>query len=125
MTENDERTVWERIFDALKQNGIDVYPPASKHGECTKEYAVVKNDGSSQYQQTSSEAQYYSILLYVPKDRYAVLEKYKQKVKEIVSLQLYPMLMPTGLETPDYYDDTVKAHMVSVQYRNNVRNKHL
>ena len=31
---------------------------------------------------------------------------------------LEPMLMPTHYETPSFYDDTLKAHMISVQYRN-------
>lgn len=29
-----------------------------------------------------------------------------------------PMIMPTYTETQSFYDESVKAHMVSVQYRN-------
>lgn len=36
---------------------------------------------------------------------------------------LYPLFVLTGFETAAYYDDTVKAHMVSIEYRNMVQNK--
>lgn len=119
------QTVWEKIVDAISNHNIEVYPPATKKGECKKEYVVVKQDGSSQYQDFSSEAHYYTLLLYVPQFEYASLEKFKEEVKAIVATDLYPVLMPTGNETPDYYDETFKAHMVSIMYRNNVRNKQL
>ena len=119
------KTVWERIMDVMIANDIEAYPPASKKGECTHEYVVVKQDGGSQYQNFSTEAHYYTLLLYVPQHKYASLEKFKAKVKEVVATNLYPLLMPTGLETPDFFDDTFKAHMVSVQYRNNARNAQL
>lgn len=119
------KTVWEHIMDAMIANGIEVYPPASKKGECVHEYVVVKQDGTSQYQDFSTEAHYYTLLLYVPQHKYASLERFKAKVKEAMATDLYPLLMPTGLETPDFFDDTFKAHMVSIQYRNNVRNVQL
>ena len=120
-----EKTVWERISEALRLHQIDVYPPATKIGECKKEYVVVKGDGSSQIGSLSSQSNYYTIMMYVPKNKYTQLERYKKIVKEIVAADLYPMLMPTGQETPDFYDDTVKAHMVSITYRNSIRNSQL
>ena len=121
----DAKTVWELISETLQRNDIEVYPPATKHGECKKEYVVVKGDGSSQIGGLSSEVHYYTFMLYVPKNKYNQLEKFKQVVKGIVATDLNPMLMPTGQETPDFYDDTVKAHMVSITYRNSVRNSQL
>ena len=32
--------------------------------------------------------------------------------------KLMPMLKPNGMQTPSYYDDTYKAHMVSISYTN-------
>lgn len=119
------KTVWEQISETLQRHDIEVYPPATKNGECKKEYAVVKGDGSSQIGGLSSEVHYYTFMLYVPKNKYNQLEKFKQAVKGIVATELNPMLMPTGQETPDFYDDTVKAHMVSITYRNSVRNSQL
>ena len=118
-------TVWEQIFDSLKKAGIDVYPPATKKGECTSNYVVVKQDGSSQIGTFSSERVYYQFMLYVPQNKYNKLSTFEQEVKGVLDSQLYPILMPIGSNMPDYYDDTVKAHMRSFQYRNNVRNKHL
>ena len=119
------KTVWERISDALKEHSIEVYPPALKKGECKSEYVVVKTDGSSQVGSFSSQTVYYTFMLYVPKNQYTQLERFKQIVKGVIGTDLYPMLMPTGQETPDFYDDTVKAHMVSITYRNSVRNTQL
>lgn len=121
----DERTIWERIADALLESGFEVYPPATKVGECKEKYIVVKTAGSSQINGYSSEAHYYNILLYVPQNEYNELDKFKKEVKEAISTKLFPLLMPTGQEQPDYYDDSYKAHMITIQYRNNVRNKNL
>ena len=123
--EKSTKSVWQKCMDVLKENKVEAYPPATKEGECLREYVVLKQDGGSQYQTFSSEVQYYTFLLYVPRTKYASLAFFKEKVKEVIATDLYPLLMPTGLETPDFYDDSVKAYMVSIQYRNNVHNKHL
>ena len=120
-----EKTVLELCADALKTHNIDVYPPANKTGECKKEYVVLKKDGAAQVGEYSSQSNYYTFMMYVPKAMYTQLERFKKIVTDIISTDLYPMLMPTGQETPDFYDDSVKAHMVSVTYRNSVRNNHL
>lgn len=119
------KTVWERIMDVMKTNDIEAYPPATKKGECLHEYVVVKQEGGSQYLDFSSEVHYYTFLLYVPQHKYASLERFKKTVKEVIAKELYPLIMPTGLETPEFFDDTFNAHMVSIQYRNNMRNAHL
>lgn len=120
-----EETVWENIFRIFKENNIDIYPPATKQGLCEKEYIVLKNDGSSQIGNLSSEYNYYLILLYVPQNKYQELLRFKKKIKEIVSKKIYPLLVPTGLEEPDYFDDSIKAHMSTIQYRAISRNKQL
>lgn len=125
MAVKETKTTWEQISDALRLHNIEVYPPAIKIGECKDEYVVVKADGSTQIGNLSSESHYYTFMMYTPKNRYTDLERFKQIVKDIVATDLYPMLMPTGQETPDFYDDTVKAHMTSVTYRNSVRNSQL
>lgn len=120
-----EETVWEKIARALKKHSIDVYPPASKEGECKKKYVVLKQDGSSQIGSLSSQYVYYTFMLYVPKNKYTELERFKSEVCEILAKEVFPLVMPTGSETPDFYDDTVKAHMSSMMYRASKRNKHL
>ena len=117
-----EKTIWEKVAEALELHGIEVYPPATKQGECHKEYTVLKEDGSSQLGEYTSEIHYYTFMCYVPKEKYTQLSRYKQTVKNVIATDLYPLLIPTGQETPDFYDDTVKAHMGSITYRNSVRN---
>ena len=40
---NYSDSVWQDIYKHLKSNGLDVYSPSTKTGECTKEYVVVKD----------------------------------------------------------------------------------
>lgn len=121
----DDKTVVEAIILILKDYGIEAYPPATKQGECKKEYVVVKNSGASQLYDYSTELHYVDVMCYVPWNKYTNLEKFKRQVKQIIHDNLYPRLMETGSETTDYYDEAYRAHMVSFMLRNNVRNKYL
>lgn len=122
---HDDKTAVEAIILVLKENGIEVYPPATKTGECKNNYVVVKKSGASQIGDLSSEVHYIDVMCYVPWNKYTNLERFKKQVKEIIHNNLYPRLMETGSETNDYYDESYKAHMVSFMLRNNVRNKYL
>lgn len=110
-------SVWDMIFTTLTEKGIDVYPPATKTGECTSPYVVIKDEGVSKFQQYSSTVNYYSLLCYVPKGDYSTLKPFVDQIKGIAKL-LEPMILPTYVETPSFYDDTYKGHMISVQYKN-------
>ena len=122
---HDDKTLVEAIILVLKENEIDAYPPVTKKGECTKEYVVVKNSGASQIGVYSSEVHYVDVLCYVPHNKYTSLERFKNRVKEIIHDNLYPRLMETGSETVDYFDEEVKGFMVSFMLRNNVRNRYI
>lgn len=118
--------VWEITQKALIDAGIDTYAPAQKKGDCKAPYCVLKDDGAAQIWNFSSEYHYYTLLCYVPRNQYPKLLDYVQHVKEVMAEDpIFPMLMPVGTETPSYFDDTYNAYMISVQYRNNVRNNHL
>lgn len=108
---------WQDIFTHLKKAGFDVYSPGIKTGECTSEYLVVKNDGSSKHISFSTDVDLYSIMCYVPKEKYSTLEPFVQKVKNSMR-GLEPMIKPYGSQTPSYYDDSYKAHMISIEYKN-------
>ena len=108
---------WQDIFLHLQSAGFDVYPPAVKAGECQAEYIVVKNDGSSRHASVSTDDDFYAVMCYVPKQAYSSLEPLIQRVKKSMK-ELEPMILPYGSQTPSYYDDSVKAHMVSIQYKN-------
>lgn len=108
---------WQDIFLHLKGKGFDVYSPGMKTGECTSEYLVVKNDGSSKHSNFSTDVDLYAVLCYVPRDKYSSLEPLVQRVKNSMK-ELEPMILPYGSQTPSYYDDSLKAHMVSIEYKN-------
>lgn len=108
---------WQDIFLHLKKQGFDVYSPGMKTGECTSEYLVVKNDGSSKHTSFSTDVDLYAVMCYVPKDKYSSLEPLVQRAKKSMK-ELEPMIKPYGSQTPSYYDDDLKAHMISIEYKN-------
>ena len=108
---------WQDIFLHLEEVGFEVYSPGVKVGDCTSEYIVVKNDGSSKHTSFSTDVDMYAVMCYVPKDKYSQLEPLVQRVKERMK-ELEPMIFPYGSQTPSYYDDSFKAHMISIEYKN-------
>lgn len=108
---------WQDIFKHLTSSGFDVYSPGMKVGECTKEYVVVKNDGSSRLASFSTDDDLYAVMCYVPKQSYSKLEPMVQRVKKTMK-ELEPMILPYGSQTPSFYDDSYKAHMISIEYKN-------
>lgn len=110
-------SVWQDIFVHLVSEGFDVYSPGTKEGECESQYIVVKNDGSSRHTSFSSDVDLYSIMCYVPQNAYSELEVMVQRVKMAMK-KIEPLLLPYGQQTPSYYDDSIKAHMVSIEYKN-------
>lgn len=110
-------TRWQDIYLKLKEKGIDVYAPSQKIGECQKKYVVVSDAGTSQYQQYSSTQTLYDIMCYVPRNERSTLENFVEEVKNAMK-ELHPMIRDNHFETAEFYDDTVKAHMISRQYVN-------
>lgn len=110
-------SVLKTIRDTLEKDGTtDVFFPSQHKGECLKEYIVIKKDGTIEETTVSSERPIYTLLCYVPQDEYSRLEtlvaETKQKMKEV-----FPLVMYIGNETPSFYDDDVKGHMISFQYQ--------
>ena len=120
-----EKTLWEIIADTYIEKGIMCYPPAGKSGECKEEYIILKQAGSVQVENYSSEWVYYMFMLHVPKEKYNELERFEERVKEIMFQKLYPMIKPTGLKDNDFYNDNVNAHVRSFTVRATKRNKML
>uniref|UniRef100_A0AAU8AYR1 Tail completion protein n=1 Tax=Dulem virus 36 TaxID=3145754 RepID=A0AAU8AYR1_9CAUD len=111
-----KKTILKQIYDVLKQNGFDVYFPSQHKGECLSEYVVIKYAGTVNELNVSSERPIYDFLCYVPLDRYSILEQYIYDIKEVLK-QLYPLIGYLGNEITSYYDEDVRAHMVSFQYQ--------
>lgn len=111
------------IFLHLEEAGkssrvpFEVYFPGVKEGECFSPYVVVKNNGSNAHANFSTDVDLYSVMCYVPKLQYSRLEPLVQVVKEAMKA-LEPMIKPNGIQTPSFYDDAYKAHMVSIEYKN-------
>lgn len=108
---------WQDLYLHLKNKGYDVYAPAQKVGECTEPYLVVKNDGSYQHVNFSTDRDMYAIYCYVPRLRYSELEPLVQRVKRDMK-ELYPMFQVYGQQLASFYDDEVKAHYISIEYEN-------
>lgn len=111
-----EKSVLKKVYDHIKQNGYDVYFPGQKKGECKSKYIVLKMDGGTVLDGVSSERPIYTILCYVPENQYSLLHEFVLEVKSMMR-GVYPMLMYAGNETSSYFDDSVKAHMISFQYQ--------
>lgn len=112
-----KESIWGDIFSHLQNEGFDVYSPSSKVGECTSEYIVVKNNGSTRHNSFSTDVDVYSIMCYVPRNSYSRLEPMVQGVKRAMK-KIEPLVKPYGSQGPSFYDDSVKAHMVSIEYKN-------
>ena len=106
------------IYKALEKNGIEVYFPGQHIGDCLSPYVIVKNDGSYEHVNMSTDRDMYSVMCFVPKNSYSLLEPLVQNVKRIIRKELYPMIRKYGQQMPSYYDDTIKAHYISVEYEN-------
>lgn len=109
------KEVSKQIYDLLKQNNFDVYFPSQHKGECISKYVVVKHDGVYQPLKVSSERPIYTIMCYVPEQSYSELESFVLEIKRTMKM-IFPLVMYLGNETPSYYDDSVKGHMISFQY---------
>lgn len=110
-------TRWQDIFNHLKNEGFDVYPPATHKGECISKYIVLKSTSKNRINNLSSVSQQYDLLLYVPKNEYSKLEEFVNGVESSMK-KLEPMIKPLYSQTSPYYDDSIKGHMVSIQYKN-------
>lgn len=112
---------WKTIYRHLTDRGFSVYSPGQHQGECTSRYVVIRPAGSTPKILFTSHQDVYDLLCYVPRDKYSTLEDFVMSVKQAMK-GLYPTLIPTQYETASYYDDQVKGHMISIEYRNSVKN---
>lgn len=108
---------WADIFNQLEKDGFDVYPPGIKVGECINPYIVVSISSSTEHSSFSTNVDLYSIMCYVPKQAYSKLEPLVGSVMKSMK-KIEPMILPYGQRQPSFYDDSVKAHMVSISYKN-------
>jgi hypothetical protein len=111
---SEKKEVIKQIYDTLLEQ-FDTYFPGQHSGECESPYIVLKKDGAYDPIVVSSERPIYTIMCYVPKNRYSYLETFVNNVKKQMK-SIYPIVMYAGNETSSYYDEEVKGHMISFQY---------
>lgn len=110
-------TRWMDLYNLLKVNGLEVYPPASKRGICLSPYVVPLQENTMQFYGYSSDQDIYSVLCYVPLEQYVEVQKFVNMVK-LVMKRAYPKFQPTGNVTQPYLDTAVQGWMVSIEYVN-------
>lgn len=109
-------SILKDIRDVLEIDGTDVFFPTQHEGECNKEYIVIKKEGTTTEPIVSSERPIYTIMCYVPQNNYSRLESFVDETKTKMK-KMFPTLMYVGNETSSFYDEEVKAHMISFQYQ--------
>lgn len=108
---------WQKLFEYLKFKKFDIYSPEQKIGQCKSPYIILKNGGEVKRLDCSTNDSTYTIFCYVPRDMYSYLEEYVIQVKDAMR-ELFPKFIPSGLETSSFYEEDIKAHMVSIEYIN-------
>lgn len=110
-------TVWKKIYRHLKEKGFDVYSQGQHEGECVSKYIVLRDGGTTVMDDVSSGVKYYEAILYVPLNAFSEVEEYAFDVKDVLK-EMFPLIRPSGLETPVTIDDDVKAYTTSLEYVN-------
>lgn len=117
-----EDSRWQDLYLFLESKGYDVYTPGQKEGECLSKYIVVKYAGSVKADMISSRRDLYDLILYVPKANYSQLESFVQQVISDMK-EIEPLFMSyDNQQDTSYFDDSVKAHFVSIVYMNYKKN---
>ena len=122
----EKNSVWQIVADILMKYGsLKVYPPAVHKGTVEEPYIVLKEDGAAVVPGYSSMYRYFRIMIYVPRNQYSLLDQYEADLKEILREKIFPLLLPTGSQESDYYDDNYNGYMRALLYRNVFREKHI
>lgn len=108
---------WQDLYTHLKDSGFEVYAPEQKVGECTSPYLVIRYDSSFGHEYYSSNIDTYSIECYVPRNEYSKLEVLVMSVKKAMK-EIYPLFQDYRQQMFAFYDNTVKAHYVTLTYSN-------
>lgn len=105
------------LYKFLKSKGFDVYMPNTKYGDCVSPYIVVKNNGGFTSDNFRTKINLYTVICHVPKQAYSTLEPMVESVRTYMK-ELKPMFLENGMVTSSYFDENIKAHMSSVEYKN-------
>lgn len=114
-------TVWQRIYTALSDAGISVYPSGAHLGACRAPYCVVQQAGTySSGGDSFGRTKYtgYYIHAYVPLGGYPKLSELIDSIRAaLVPLEEERIIYSTGAESVHLIDDAFAAHTSYVEYR--------
>jgi len=108
--------MWKKVFNKLKENNLNPYPPGKHEGLCLERYCVVRE--GSQVPYFHSRHIGYSIIdiiLFVPISSYVEIEPYASEIR--IALKELNFLRKTGNETPVITDDEKEAYTMSIEYQ--------
>lgn len=107
--------MWEQIFNKLKENDLNPYPPGKHEGLCKKPYCIVKEGSQIPSIQSNRVGQKkIDIIVFVPLSSYPALEPYMKSIRS--ALKELANLRKTGHETPAIPYDDKKAYTTSIEY---------
>lgn len=98
---------WHKIYDTLKEDGLNPYPVGVHEGRATKPYVVVREAETIPHLYSPRLAkQVIELIVFVPVEQYAKMETQRLKVKK--SMEKLDFLRRTGFESvnttdPDRY----------------------
>ena len=107
--------MWKMVYDKLKGEGLNPYPPGIHQGECTQNYCVVIDGTQMASVETNKLGQrMVEIIAFVPASNYIGLEAYSKEIK--AALKEVSGLRNTGFETPPIPENEKKAFSKSIEY---------
>lgn len=112
-----KESILKQIRDNLRKNGFEAYYPTQHEGECLTEYVVIMFSGTVELEGTSSVADTYQVLCYVPKNKYSRLMDFANEVRTTMR-NIFPIVRESGNQTTTFYDENIKGHMISIEYMN-------
>lgn len=114
-------TVWQKIYSALNNAGLKVYPSGGHIGICMSPYCVVQQTGTypsgDDHFGRNNYTGYY-IHAYVPLGNYLRLSELLDSVRKALdSLENERIIYFTGFESIHHIDDKFAAHTAYLEYR--------
>ncbi|MDD6395132.1 MAG: hypothetical protein PUB37_02980 [Firmicutes bacterium] len=114
-------TVWQRIYSALKDAGLRVYPAGAYSGACKEPYCVVQQAGTYSAGADSFGRTGYTIYYihaYVPLSSYTALPELILSIRGVLTaLEQERIVYFTGFESIHQIDDRFAAHTAYLEYR--------
>jgi len=108
--------MWKTIYEKLKADGLNPYPPGKHKGLCNQSYSVVKESNQIPTFYTNKlGTKLIDVIVFVPLASYVDIEGYKNSI--INSLKTIKSIKKTGNETPVIIDDDKQAYTLSLEYK--------